>query len=441
MIGRLKNGVAVLICGLLIAQPSFSIPTSFYGQTSFDLNQFIQKKILPYGQISETYFSQFSNAKTVFLIQDGSLHQWTLQPAPHMQVIVDAEEASDKASYIQAVSGLYAFKKKTNQALLNLNQKVEDLKKQHFSDHLYEFYSKKFGFDESKIGISEYALYLDSIVPAQTPNLKQLVVAATMEKSLDFKRLEEEQEQIWVELVKTIPLKELKRLHEMALAFERGEISYVAFLDALKNFSHQAGIYFSAYLELNLFLECMELVDEIDAEMLGFEILWLEEKVKNNLVRTREQREILSLVEDLHLLKKMANHSITENEWNYYIYRSHEIKMIQQRLKSLGVRLLEQESKINIPLYEKFYSYALARLDAKVGLLVSRLSQTEKNTLVFLNPDTPLQKLVNELRPYNLNVYVVSPGKTKQARNSNRFPFVRKDRANLDTLVASQPVL
>jgi hypothetical protein len=203
---------------------------------------------------------------------------------PGLIRVVGVEDKRQYDANVEALRASLPFKEETARALTSLKQEIE-VQKKHYNPSLAAFDSKTTGFEEGRIGLADYALILNSIRPAKSPNLKFLVEASQLEKTLDIKKTELERERFLKALLVRISPLETTALLDMSAGFKTGSFSYGDYYRKLKELSKKFGVPLTSYPALDGYISYVVASESVDTQKIFKEVREAEQAVVTKLAR------------------------------------------------------------------------------------------------------------------------------------------------------------
>ncbi len=361
--------------------------------------------------------------------------------APRQLVsLVGTETLSLYQANVAALRDAVPFEKSARAALSDLRRELVDLKRKHFDAALVRFDSKKDGYEQGTLSLPEYAVYLDSIVPATAPNLRNLIAAALMEGSLKFSKVESERKQLLTDLVPRLSDAELKGLLEASVQFRAGQLTYSAYYDFIKALSAGHGLPLTRFPEMNIYIQYVLKSESIDHRKLFVEVSQLEAAVQKQLASTEAQRALLSLIGDYHLLGKLVNRGLIESEWHAYEGRRADVARLLERLSALGggrpATLVDMAPRWTT--FDAFYVAALKRNRAMTDNLAAAIEKSGARHAVMVAGGFHAEGLAALFEEKNFNVLVLSPKITKQNDGPSSLDFLAAGRLPLDEIFSGE---
>lgn len=316
--------------------------------------------------------------------------------------VVGVENERDYLSNVKALTNSVPLKSRAKAALADLKQEIEALKNKHLNTELMQFEANASAYEEGTLNLLAYASYLNSVVPAQTPHFQALMEASRLEKAIDFDRVEREKESF------------------------------------LKKLAQGKALPFPKYPHMDLYVRYVSKTESIDQDELFKELRRLEDKVSSHLTPTREQAEVLSLKRDYHLLTKLVDHLLTEEEWQAHRQRHAALGRLEERLKTLGGTVPPSLAafKSAWEVYEAFYNSALARNDSMEKNFLSSFGDDGLAVLVAGGFHT--LGLTQNFKVKGMNVVVLSPKITQVEEGISSLDLLASGQLPLDQIFAGE---
>ena len=296
--------------------------------------------------------------------------------------------------------------------VLEISRTLGDLKEKNYSAELKELDRNKEKYEQGEIKLGEWLEYLNGIRSSDTEihqglnqrgnwnlrgsgllNIDRYLSAYRLEKSIDFKKVSEEQKKLLEHLSNKLNQQELTELLKESIAYRLGKIGYGEFYAGIKRRCEKAKLKITP--ELEKYMKYVAGVEGIEREKLFVEVkkveegAWIsvaargtkgdvgEKKNTGNVLNgedgaakgnvggrknrsTKEVREnieeLILIDKDYRLLKKAVDFKLSPEEWEEYDKRENEIIKIRERLKGL-------DSSVNIE-----QTVQSKKLDAKIAL-------------------------------------------------------------------------
>lgn len=279
------------------------------------------------------------------------------------------------------------------------------------------------GYQEGTINVGDYLTNLTSISePSPSiPTISQFLRTWALEKSLNFDRAERERNQFLSQLVSKLSRSDLEQLVQQSVALRSGAITYPDYYHLLKETAIKAEVQLSQTPEFNRYISYVLQADSIQPEVLLSELSQFEKSIWFNLCNTPEQRHLVQASLKMALSEKLAQLTMTSQEWKEYkpnqalnsSYRLRDLSSFESFYEiaearnatlssNLKKKLSISSSKIAVLVAGGFHTEGLTRLLAKgditlitVSPKLTKVDSTKDNEYlnVFTREKTPLEKL------------------------------------------------
>jgi len=229
------------------------------------------------------------------------------------------------------------------------------------------------------------------------PNVTALTEAARLEGIINYQMVNSERDElldIMAERLKKAPLEELVL---KSLAFKLEKISKSQFYSYLVTLAKAEGIERSRYEHLESFCEYVTIYESIDIAGLMDEIDDYEERIREKLFRTNEERELVALLKNVNILRNLYSIRLT----------SGQLKYLRKNIKNFKNGIFLDFIKIS---YEKYGMPIPAELAESMEIF-SRLPEaiTFYETATARNAKM-VENTIREMRKTNVDVAAVVTG-------------------------------
>jgi hypothetical protein len=270
-----------------------------------------------------------------------------------------------------------SYKDEVDRYLRSIRHILDNLKPHIYSDELLELDKHYAEYKDGKIAFKEYLLYLISLARKRMIDIRSFsniyLLSQTLgeEEKINFKRANNEKDDVVDKLKKLLSKNELEELMVMAGKLKTERISQSDFYAYLVKKARSVKFDISGYTELQKYIMYISLYGAIDRTKITQEIDTLEDRIKTSLYENDSQRELGVLSKNLSLTRNMFNISLTRDDYIYYeehkeifavanyvsfIDKNAPLYKISVSLdKNIG-SLDEYRARI-----EKFYEYSLER--------------------------------------------------------------------------------
>jgi len=353
---------------------------------------------------------------------------------------IGVENFSMYEANVRALRDTAPLRASAELAVSDLRRELVDLKKKNFDADLMRFAGRKFAYEDGKIGLPAYALYLDSEVPAQAKNLRELIEAALLENTLKFPKVEAERRRLLAKLVEKMSDAEVKGLLSVSLSFRSGQVTYAEYYSLIKRLAARHDIALATFPEMNIYIQYVLKAEGIDHRAIFTELAEEERLVQRKLASTDAQREILALDSDLHLLKKLTDRSLIESEWHAYENRAADMEKILDRIVSLGGSKPESAVAMSPKwkYFGAFYVTALARNEAMTAHLSDAAQKSGAKFSMLVAGGFHSEGLAALMGKRGYNVFVLSPHITDMGEGPSSLDFLAQGRLPLNEIFVGE---
>lgn len=279
-----------------------------------------------WGEIPLQPFRDFANRKAVELSADyllkenkisGPIHAALIGTGPLPPLIgVDdpAHYTSNVEAYRQSAPRIEQVKKELDIQKAGIEQEKARVFSSELSalDHAVESYRS------GRTGLGEYVHALTTLPLSVSPSIQTFQETLSLEKTLDFKQVESERATLINRLVQNLSRPEIDKLTAQSVAYRAGEVSYAEFYSFLQTLCARAGISLQSFPAMKQYIRYVLLADGINAETLLSDLMSLERQAYAFLAKTPEAMDLVKKSRANYLAEKLADFSLTPEEWKEY---------------------------------------------------------------------------------------------------------------------------
>ncbi|MCX5667083.1 MAG: hypothetical protein NTY34_02070 [Candidatus Omnitrophica bacterium] len=217
-----------------------------------------------------------------------------------------------------------AHKNEVDRYIKSIGYILDNLKRHIYPNELLELDKYYTGYKDGKITFKEYILYLINMARKRIVDIKSFsnvyLLSQTLadEDKINFKRANNEKDEVVDKLKKSLSRNELEDLMVMVGKLKAERVSQTDFYAYLVKKAKSVKLDISGYPELQKYIVYISLYSAIDRTKVAKEIDALEDRIKTSLYENDTQRELGVLSKNLAIMKNMFNISLTRDDYIYY---------------------------------------------------------------------------------------------------------------------------
>ncbi len=385
----------------------------------------------PAGKIDLSVYAAYPHRKEMGLVAQSLLEKKILNGAERAVIGYAAEKsgpvnlpfevigAEDWAGYqanVKAFREAHALKKKAQDELDKIARELA-ARKTILTPELAALDGKMADYADGSLGISAFAVYLDSIVPAAGPNAKELVNAALIEKSLNFDKVEAQRTRLVEDVAEKLTETEAGSLLQAGALLRSGQISSAVFYRFLTELTEKKGVRLARYPDMALYIQYTVKSEAIDAGALMTELRAWENEAIKKLAQNQKQLDLFADIRAQQLLNKLSAFELTLEEWT-------EASAIQRA-----------------PVFDsfkEFYRAALARNNSMADNVGSMLASSHHDYAVLVAGGFHADGLKDEFLKRGFHVVTVSPKITTTEKMPSSLELIASNRLPIDQLFVGE---
>jgi hypothetical protein len=331
------------------------------------------------------------------------------------------------------------------------------LKEKIFSKELLDFDKKAVEYTNNKMSLMDWTTLLKERVTndkiqmtneAQAPNTENknknfnlVLRSIQIEKSIDFKKVEEERTDLIKELEKLLAKEDLKELVQKSLLFKLGKISTVEYYAFLEKSINTFNLRFTTS-NLRRYIHLVKLQSKTDSDKLFNEIDDITCAIKEDMFKNEIERELDSLWHNVRILKKLFCLEMTRKEFEYLdknrnkFFADKLISFIKIQCGICGIEmppaLTDRDfvKKVNDSILpsRRFYEYAIERDKILVQNTLKQMEETGNNIAVMVIGGFHKDGIRRLLEDKGVNCFVVTPSITKEQEDNTYLSIMLNKR-------------
>lgn len=393
-------------------------PEKVFGHPNKELEAGINKLFLKEGKVSGAELFALNSKKkvTLFGVEDPELYKKNLKAFQHAHQIKKEVQSSldvvrNSLSQIQAI----AYPKPLLNLVLAHQQYLEG--NRSFKEYLSLL--EKSLLDSKLSSLSE-----------NYPQFLQTLEVFSLEKKIDFKKVDKERRYFLKELEKRLVQEDRQQFVEKSLLFRLGQTSAVQYYRFIKSLVQSVyrspNAVWQRYPGLFFYIESLELHADIDGLALYKEVEQLTQEVKQNWLTDLSVVELDQLETELKLLTKLISLEMSRDDlkelqriqsglnlkaWQESLeIVAWEKPEVIQEVESLKLKLSSLKALFNqLDQFERFYELALQRDEAMSQRLLQQMSKTKKSVVFLVSGGFHTEGLNQVFSEKGFSYAVVSP--------------------------------
>ena len=219
---------------------------------------------------------------------------------------------------VAAYKNTKSIKNRVARELASLAREVEGEKGRAFSPELQTFDAAVMAYRAGSLPMADYLKLLTAANGSLSICAETFLQASTMEKTIDFKRIEAERTLVLEKLIKKLNDKDLSELVGLSLAYQNGVVGFADYYKELKATCERKGVSLARTPHFDEYIRYVLLTDGIKTETLLKEINSLENQAFNRLTTDEHQKNLVAQSRFVYLAGKLIDFSLTTGEWNDY---------------------------------------------------------------------------------------------------------------------------
>ncbi|MDP3791115.1 MAG: hypothetical protein Q8R38_03615 [Candidatus Omnitrophota bacterium] len=252
------------------------------------------------------------------------------------------------------------YKSEAGRYIKSIAYILDNLKRHIYSPQLLDFDNNYMKYKDGKIGFKDYIKCLiaaagESMINIKSfPNIYLLNQTLEEEDKINFKRANNEKDEVVDKLKKVLSKNEIEELLAKVGQMKIERISQADFYAYLARKAKSIKLELKNYPELEKYIIYISIYSAIDRTKVAKEMDALEDKIQESLYENDTQRELGILSKNIILEKNMFNISFTREDYAYY----------QEHRASFSVENFTRFIDAKAPLYK-----IQAKLDSGIGRL------------------------------------------------------------------------
>jgi 8-oxo-dGTP pyrophosphatase MutT (NUDIX family) len=321
------------------------------------------------------------------------------------------ETREDYIENAEAVRAGHPVAERVAAAIASAEMAVEKRAEAVFSPELKDLNRILAAHNRGDSSIVDLVRVLKAHAPkASVPEVDKLQKALDMEKGLDFAQVERERKALIEVLVRVLDASSIEKLTAASLSYRAGQMNFGTYHAQLKALVKSHGIRWSEYGEFDKYVQYVLLSESIDKFRLFDQIEDLKARAVANLGRSKEEKSLMGLAEDLRLVHRLVRHEFGPAEWKSYQERKTDLARLNVRLaEALGADAVAGVSAQDLAPFERFYVAADRRNDSLAANLMAKGKEVDAQVMVLVAGGFHTAELESRIKSKGYSVVTLTP--------------------------------
>lgn len=321
------------------------------------------------------------------------------------------ESRGDYIENAEAVRAGHPVVKRVAAAIASAEMAVEKRADVVFSPDLRDLNRILAAHNRGDLSIVDLVRALKDHAPkAIVPEVDKLQKALDMEKGLDFVQVERERKALIEVLVRVLDASSIEKMTAASLSYRAGQMNFGTYHAQLKALVKSHGIRWSEYGEFDKYVQYVLLSESIDKFRLFDQIEDLKSRAVANLGRSKEEKNLMGLAEDLRLVHRLVRHEFGPAEWKSYQERKTDLARLNARLaEAMGADGVAGVSAQDLAPFERFYVAADRRNDSLAANLMAKGKEVDAQVMVLVAGGFHTAELESRIKAKGYSVVTLTP--------------------------------
>jgi len=392
-----------------------------------------------------TSFRKLASKKARQEVAERYLQKGLLSGDEYLELVSDypmvRQGIEDTALYeenLRSFMEVDKFKKKVLESVEGLRRVVESLQRNLYSPAMLEFEKKREDYEAERMELVEYYQYLTSLKsPEGYPHIGRLLEASHIEKEIDFDKVDDERDALIKLLTEKLNEDEMGVFVDRSLAFKEGTLSQREYYEILKSLAVQKEVSFKDAQNLEKYITYLSLYGGIHHSELFKEGDRLEDAIRESLVRSEDERQLVSISKHLDLLANLFQLRISPDD--FAAYRDNRLRFsVKAFLPFLERKVTEHKLAVSVPedaasidpytrTLDQFYAIAQKRDLAFIENSLKEMEKEGVHVAVLKTGGFHTPGLTHILKDKGISYIVIAPRIT-EAGNPDLYYSVLKEK-------------
>jgi hypothetical protein len=401
-----------------------------------------------WGNVNLSYLRAYADLQRRSEVAEEYLKQGKISGEEYLDIISDYDiliEGIEQESLYKANLDVFfeieQFRQEAAIALEALKKIIDALKHKIYSAQLLEMEKTKQAYDNEKITLADYYLYLalaakkEHIDINAYPSLKAFMGIIEAEKNISFPAVEKERSLLIEKLSKILSKQDLAELVTKSLEFRLNKLTPAQYHDYLLVTAKSAGESCQKYKNLMKYLEYIKSHESINTARLFEEADALLYLLESRLTKNDRQRRLYHISTSARVLDNFLQLKLVPSDFKYYKQNRNMF------LTANWVDFLNEQAayyKLNVPravpavildknlaTLVRFYDLANERDDAFISNALMLMERESADIAVLIAGGFHTPNLKQKFKENNISFIVAAPQTTQQT-DPEQYRYILK---------------
>ncbi|MCG3205818.1 MAG: hypothetical protein KCHDKBKB_02541 [Elusimicrobia bacterium] len=315
--------------------------------------------------------------------------------------VVGIDDRAAYAANVEAFKEGALLRPKLLEAISDFSTSIDKRVDAFHNESLKKIYRSRHDYWDEKITLASYLQELSDGADDIFPQVELFLTAFDIEKSIDFQKVENERRAFLEYAPKKFSTRDMEELGQLGLAFKSGDVSQAAFYEHFSRLVERAQLNLKSFPVFKKYIQYVLMADGIDPEKLFEDVRSLEAHQLDKENFSDSERAVLEADRWLHLSSKLADFSLTKDEWEEY----EALKARVQEMSNLSASLVQP--------FEMFYRQAHLRDDLMAENFLTQMDQKRSIAAMLVTGGFHASGMEKSLLKAGVTVVHITPRLTK----------------------------
>ncbi len=411
-----------------------------------------------WGDVSLSYLRDYGSKEKRLEVAEKYLKSGEISGEEYLDIISDyplklqgIEDENLYNEHIKLFLEVEKFQAKAKAYIQGLKDIAEELKLRIYSRSLQELSQAQNDKDENKITLVNFCAVLAeksrrvNLELSEWQDFSNFVELARLEKTVDFKKADEERKYLIAQLTPVLNEQDLKSVSDEALKQASAKpLDYYLRLDDLakNNLPDYTKSMWSSrtYANLNSYIKYLKASQGIDLGRLSSQIEALANKIKEKLFASEEEKRLAEISDNLKLLDNLINLKLSPEEYTAYLNKKStlslkdDVNFLKERAAKYNLAKSPDTDytiiENNVGVLDNFYKIAEERNVVFIRNIVSLMNDNDTDIACLITGGFHTPFIIEQLKEKGVSYCVVAPRITQPADDA-LYVKILKEKAGI----------